>query len=145
MPYCDLLLMNVIILNTPDDTVNFAHTFAKQLKVGDFLAFYGDLGAGKTSFIHGICDVLCPNASVSSPTYTIVNEYEADGFTFCHFDMYRIQSEDDLESIGFWDYSNCIKAVEWAENIPFALPLHYYKIIIEKTEDNKRKLTIEEI
>lgn len=105
-----------------------------------FIAIYGDLGAGKTCFVRGLAHVLTPEVCISSPTYNIVNEYRGENFIICHFDMYRIESEDDLYSIGFYDYDNCIKAVEWSEKIPFALPDTYYKLEILKTAENNGRI-----
>lgn len=116
-----------------------------------FLAMYGDLGAGKTTFIRGMARVLTPNAAVSSPTYALVNEYRdtARRTVFYHFDMYRITGEDDLFSIGFYDYFDrpdraCprrVIAAEWSENIPYALPECYYRVSIEKCPEG-RHITI---
>ena len=120
---------------------------AKHLKPGDFVAMYGDLGAGKTAFVRGMASVLAPGDIISSPTYTIVNEYHSGKHPFCHFDMYRIESEDDLESIGFYDYpKDAVFAVEWCEKIPYALPESYYCVTIEKTEtEEKRQVNIKYI
>lgn len=130
----------------------FARYLRKQGETDAFLALYGDLGAGKTAFIRGLASVLTPTAAVCSPTYTVVNEYEENGVRLCHFDMYRIASEEDLYSIGFFEYQDCVMAVEWSEHIPFALPNHYYRIEIRKTAADdltyscgKRTITIEEI
>ena len=147
----DIVSMQTTILNL--QTANSAQTeelgkeLAKKLSAGSFVALYGDLGAGKTAFTRGLASVLAPNDSVASPTYTIVNEYHSGAYPFCHFDMYRIESEDDLESIGFYDYpENAIFAVEWSEKIPFALPDDYYRVTILKTEEEgKRQIKIERI
>ena len=127
-----------------------------QLISGDsslprFIAMYGDLGVGKTSFVRGFCSELCRGATVKSPTFALVNEYRCTSQNtrvkkVCHFDMYRITDEDDLYSIGFYDYLNdnafCI--AEWCELIPYALPDEYIKVTIEKTEsENKRKINVE--
>ena len=126
------------------ETEAFAAEFAGRLVCGDFVALRGELGAGKTAFVRGMASVLTPDARVSSPTYALVNEYYGENVTLCHFDMYRISGEDDLYSIGFWDYSDCILAVEWAENIEFALPERYYSVTIVKTGENDRVITVEE-
>ena len=118
---------------------------AAQLRQGDFVAMYGDLGAGKTAFVRGVASVIAPDYDVSSPTYTIVNEYGDDEKKLCHFDMYRIDSEDDLESIGFYDYTDCIIIAEWSEKIPFALPDTYYTVSIEKVSETDRLITIEKL
>lgn len=117
-----------------------------SLDKGDaFIAMYGDLGAGKTAFVRGLASVIAPNAHVCSPTYNIVNEYRGSKALLCHFDMYRIESEDDLYSVGFYDYENCIIAAEWCEKTPFALPDEYYKVVIEKLGENERRISICEV
>ena len=135
--------IKTFISNSEEETEIFAKDFAKKLVPGDFLAFYGDLGSGKTAFIRGIADVFCKGVRVSSPTYAIVNEYR--GITnIYHFDMYRITDDDSLYSTGFYDYFDMggIIAAEWCENIPFALPDERYEIIFEKLSDTSRRITI---
>ena len=138
---------NKIYVTTSEiQTENAAIEFAKQLKSGDFLAFYGDLGSGKTAFIRGLASVFCPGVRVSSPTYAIVNEYKGKPYIF-HFDMYRITDDDGLYSTGFYDYfdRDGIICAEWCENIPFALPDEYYEIRFEKLSETERKITITHI
>ncbi|MDR0974437.1 MAG: tRNA (adenosine(37)-N6)-threonylcarbamoyltransferase complex ATPase subunit type 1 TsaE [Ruminococcus sp.] len=117
--------------------------FAKLLRPGDTVAFFGGLGAGKTAFIRG----LAKNFSfteTSSPTFTIVNEYINENIKIYHFDMYRIKSESDLESIGFYDYTDGIKLIEWYENIAdFGVEITY-TVSIEITGETERLITIEE-
>ena len=110
-----------------------------------FVTLDGDLGAGKTAFTRGFCSVLCPGAAVRSPTYALVNEYRGHPDVF-HFDVYRITDEDDLYSTGFFDYPERggIIICEWASNIPYALPEKYIGVVIEKTGDDTRKITISE-
>lgn len=99
-----------------------------------FIALYGDLGVGKTAFVRGYASVIAPGAAVRSPTFALVNEYRAKPRSLFHFDMYRISDEDDLYSIGFYDYLDrrgvCL--VEWSENIPYALPDRYVRVEIIK-------------
>ncbi len=130
--------------NSEKDTENIAAELAKQLKKGDFIAFFGDLGSGKTAFVRGLCSVFCKNARVSSPTYAIVNEYRGDVDIF-HFDMYRITDDDSLYSTGFYDYLDRggICAVEWSENITFALPEDRYDVTFEKTGETGRRIVID--
>ncbi len=100
-----------------------------------FVALYGDLGVGKTAFIRGFCSHAAPAARVKSPTFTLVNEYKGQKRSVFHFDMYRIEDEDSLYSIGFYDYiDNGICLTEWTENIEFALPERYIKVTIEKND-----------
>ena len=141
------LLQKMLESETAAQTEAIGRALAEMLRPGDFVAMYGDLGAGKTAFTKGLASVLAPGDAISSPTYTIVNEYRSGKVPFCHFDMYRIEGEDDLESIGFYDYpASAVFAVEWCEKIPFALPDTYYRVTIQKTEsEEKRLITIERI
>lgn len=103
-----------------------------------FIALYGDLGVGKTVFTRGMAKVLSPSAAVRSPTFTLINQYKNSTLPFYHFDMYRITDDDDLYSIGYYDYlSECeagraVCVVEWSENIPYALPERYIKVTVSK-------------
>jgi len=98
-----------------------------------FVAFYGDLGSGKTAFTRGFTSVVAPSSAVRSPTFTVVNEYRGGSIPVFHFDMYRIDGEDDLYSIGFFDYLSAgICLCEWSENIGFALPDEYIKLEISR-------------
>ncbi len=109
----------------------------------EFTALFGDLGAGKTAFTRGFASVIVPGEAVCSPTYTIVNEYEGKRPLF-HFDMYRIESEDALDSIGFYDYfGRGVIITEWSENIEYALPERYLRVTLEKTGDETRRITAE--
>ncbi len=128
-----------------EKTEKIGADFAKKLYDGDFVALVGDLGAGKTAFVRGMASEIVPNAPVCSPTYAIVNEYAENGKHLCHFDIYRLSDEDDLISIGFYDYENCIKAVEWCDKIEEALPDEYYLVTILGSGDEIRKIKIEKI
>lgn len=111
-----------------------------------FVALYGDLGVGKTALTRGLAAVLAPGALVRSPTFALVNEYRSGKTPLFHFDMYRVEGEDDLESIGYWDYlDRGICVVEWSEKIPFALPDAYLRVTIEKLPDapDFRQITAE--
>lgn len=131
------------VTNSEKETEDAGRTLAKELRAGDFLAFYGDLGSGKTAFIRGIADVFCPGVRVSSPTYAIVNEYRGNPSVF-HFDMYRITDDDSLYSTGFYDYfdRNGIICTEWSENVPFALPESRYEVRFEKTSECGRRIVV---
>ena len=113
-----------------------------------FVALYGDLGVGKTAFVRGFAGVFCQNAAVRSPTFALVNEYPSkESRRVFHFDMYRITDEDDLYSIGYYDYldDGSICLVEWSENIPYAIPDEHIRVEIIKTNldtPNERKITI---
>ena len=100
-----------------------------------FVALYGDLGVGKTAFIRGFSAFAAPGSNVKSPTFTLVNEYKNGKIPVFHFDMYRIEDDDSLYSIGFYDYlDRGICLTEWTENIEFALPDEYIKVTITKND-----------
>lgn len=139
--------MQIFYSQNSQDTFCFAKQFAENLKKSTVLAFFGDLGAGKTTFIRGLVEGLGIMCEVSSPTFSLVNEYRGEKNSLFHFDMYRIKTFDDLYSTGFFDYldENEFIAIEWSENIENALPENYIKILIEKCEnDNERKIIISE-
>jgi len=134
-----------ILSHSEKETESAGILLASQLSGYDFVAMFGDLGAGKTAFVRGMATVLASGYDVFSPTYTVVNEYGEGDRRLCHFDMYRIDSEDDLESIGFYDYTDCVIVAEWCEKIPFALPECYYSVTIEKLNENERLIHIERV
>ena len=111
-----------------------------------YIAMYGDLGVGKTAFVRGLCSVLAPGRTVKSPTFALVHEHRVSGKTpVFHFDLYRIESEDDLYSIGYDDYlDRGICVCEWSEKIPYALPSDRVAVLIEKDADgvDTRHVTI---
>ncbi len=122
---------------SPTETEEIGNTLAEMIinqgALPRFIALYGDLGVGKTAFVRGFTLALVPSASVKSPTFTLVNEYKGGKIPIFHFDMYRIEDEDSLYSIGFYDYlDRGICLVEWTENIEFALPDEYIKVTIVK-------------
>lgn len=113
-----------------------------------FVALYGDLGVGKTAFVRGFTQVLVPDARVKSPTFSLVHEYRSAKRSVFHFDMYRIESEDDLYSIGFFDYwdRDGICLVEWSEHIEYALPDRYLRVELTKNSEHdpdSRRITVE--
>ena len=130
--------------NSPAQTEALGAALAKLLPAGTILAYRGDLGAGKTAFTRGLARGLGCTDLVTSPTYTIVNEYLGGRLPLFHFDMYRLRSSDDLWDIGWEDYldRNGICVVEWSENVADALeePLI---ITIEKLGEESRRITVE--
>lgn len=132
--------------HSPEDTEKIAAEFAHTLKPNDVVAMYGDLGAGKTAFAKGVAHALGVTAYVTSPTFTIVNEYEGD-MPFYHFDAYRIGSSEEMYDIGFEDYiyAGGVSLIEWSELIEDILPDNRYRVTIGKsqTDDNTRTITIE--
>ena len=137
--------MQVFNTKSYDETVALGARLAKKLKGGDVVAFFGGLGMGKTAFTTGIAKGLGLTDAVSSPTFAIVNVYGRNS-ELCHFDMYRVNSWEDLYSTGFFEYLDMgsILAVEWSENVENALPENAIKVYIEKGEgDNDRVIKIE--
>lgn len=134
------------ITHSPEETIALAEKIGKLLRAGDCIAYYGDLGAGKTTFTRGIAKGMGLPDEVSSPTFAIVNEYHGKGsLSLYHFDMYRIMGSDELETTGFYDYpmEESVFAVEWSENIEDAFPDDVLRINIERIDDDTRKITIE--
>ena len=126
---------------------SLAELISQDSSLPRFVALYGDLGVGKTAFVRGFTSFFAKNARVKSPTFALVNEYKGESLTVFHFDMYRITDEDELYSIGFYDYldRNGICLVEWSENIEYALPDRLFKVTIEKCsleEPDKRSITV---
>ena len=132
------------ITNSPEETEALGEKLAKILTPGTILAYRGDLGAGKTAFTRGLARGLDCREQVTSPTYTIVNEYLGGKLPLFHFDMYRLHSSDDLFDIGWDDYleRGGICAVEWSENVAEAMedPI---TVTIEKLGENRRHIIIE--
>ena len=133
-----------LISNSPEETIKFAEKVGNLLKGGEIIAYKGSMGAGKTTFTRGLCIGLGLPDEVTSPTFALVNEYRGK-ITLYHFDMYRIQSADDLETTGFYDYisDDSVLAVEWSENISEALPQNTIYITFDRIDENTREITIE--
>ncbi len=136
----------IIQTHNVTDTERAGGMLAKKLSPGALVAFTGDLGAGKTAFCRGFLHALGYSGRVTSPTFTIVNEYDTELCRVCHFDMYRILDEDALYDIGWDDYfdGDTILLVEWSENIADALPESHITVDIRRgTEENDRIITID--
>ena len=132
------------ITNSPAETESIGAALGKVITPGTVIAYRGDLGAGKTAFTRGLARGLGCTEIVTSPTYTIVNEYLGGRIPLFHFDMYRLRSADDLFDIGWEDYLDRggICAVEWSENVDDAMEDAIY-ITIEKLGEDSRRITIE--
>ena len=133
-----------IITKSPEETIAFAEKLGSLLKRGDIIAYKGGLGAGKTTFTRGLAAGLGLKDIVTSPTFSIVNEYRGE-ISLYHFDMYRIISSDELEATGFYDYplEKSVLAVEWSENIDDILPSETIYITIDRIDDDTRRITVE--
>lgn len=132
------------LTNSPRETEAVGEALAKILQPGAVIAYRGDLGAGKTAFTRGLARGLGYDEPVTSPTYTIVNEYLGGRLPLFHFDMYRLRSSEDLWDIGWEDYLDRggVCAVEWSENVADALE-EPILITIEKLGEDARRITIE--
>ena len=134
----------IFVTHSPEETEKVGIALGKILPPGTVLAYEGDLGAGKTAFTRGLAKGLGCADLVTSPTYTIVNEYLSGRLPLFHFDMYRLTSAEDLWDIGWEDYleRGGICAVEWSENVSQALE-DPVRVCIEKLDGDSRRITIE--
>ena len=132
------------LTTSPVETEAIGEALGKKITAGAVIAYLGDLGAGKTAFTRGLARGLGYREPVTSPTYTIVNEYLGGRLPLFHFDMYRLHSSDDLWDIGWEDYLDRggVCAVEWSENVADAME-DAIRVIIEKTGEESRRITIE--
>ena len=132
------------LTNAPEETEKLGAALGRILQPGTVIAYRGDLGAGKTAFTRGLARGLGCRELVTSPTYTIVNEYLGGRLPLFHFDMYRLSSSEDLFDIGWEDYleRGGVCAVEWSENVADALEAPIV-ITIEKLGEDSRRITIE--
>ncbi len=134
------------VSNSEQDTMQFAKKLASKLNTGDIVVLTGELGAGKTKFTEGFLSYFGLENEISSPTFTIVNEYKNDKTTIYHFDVYRLEDSDEFYAIGGEEYfENGICIIEWGELIKDALPEKYINITFEKdhVDENQRILTID--
>ena len=136
--------MQEFITTSESETEALGAKLAASLPGGSVVAMYGDLGAGKTAFVRGMARGMGLQVRVSSPTFTIVNEYLGDR-DLIHFDMYRLSGADELFDIGWDDYlaRGAVCAVEWSENVEDAFFGDEIRVRIEKLSDTGRKITIE--
>ena len=143
-----------VFTSSVDETEAFGSSLAKEIQndpaLPSFVALCGDLGVGKTAFVRGFVSVISPASTVRSPTFSLVNEYRSAKTPVFHFDLYRIEDEDDLASIGYDDYltRKGICLVEWSEKIPEALPKRRFVVSIEKDNPafpDHRKITLKRL
>ncbi len=140
--------MKEYISNSTEETFSIAKEIAMSLSKPQIILLEGDLGAGKTHFVKGFVKALGCNDLVTSPTFTIMNEYECVGFNIYHFDMYRLSSAEDAYNLGFEEYFdlkslNGFSLVEWAKNVEGLFPDDVLMIEILKTEkENQRRIIL---
>lgn len=133
-----------VVTHSPEETIEFAKKVGSYLKGGDIIAYIGGLGAGKTTFTRGLAVGMGLPDEVISPTFAIVNEYRGK-VNLYHFDMYRINGCDDLETTGFYDYlsdSNII-VIEWSERITEVLPKETIFITINTINEDTREIIVD--
>ena len=135
--------------NSYEETQKFAEKFSKTLKAGDVLCMYGDLGVGKTAFVQGLAKGLGIDVPITSPTFTIVNEYSGR-LPLYHFDVYRIGDIEEMDEVGFEEYvmGDGVSLIEWANLIEEILPENRTEVIIEKDLEkgfDYRKIIINEM
>jgi len=137
--------LNTFITNSKEETIALAEKLATKLNNHDIIFYIGGLGMGKTAFTQGLCNGLGIDADVTSPTFAIVNEYYGRPLSLFHFDMYRIENEDQLFNIGFDDYLDYdgVLAIEWSENIADFFEDNNITVTFEKLDETVRKITIE--
>lgn len=137
--------MKTFITNSKEETVALAEKLAGKLNNHDVIFYIGGLGMGKTAFTQGLCNGLGIKTDVTSPTFAIVNEYHGRPLSLFHFDMYRIENEDQLFNIGFDDYLDYdgVLAIEWSENIADFFYDNNITITFEKLDETTRRITIE--
>lgn len=140
--------MEEIISNSPNDTIEYGKKLAASLKLGDVIVLSGDLGSGKTKLTEGILSYFGLQDEISSPTFTIVNEYDTPNFRIFHFDVYRLEEPEEFSCIGGEEYfEKGVSIIEWGEKIEEFLPTKYIKIHFTKSlnDENVRILRIEKI
>ncbi len=132
--------MTKLISYSPEETEKIGERVADALKGTEVIALFGGLGMGKTAFTRGLAKGLGISDGVSSPTFSLVNEYRGK-FNVYHFDMYRVTTWEDLYSTGFFDYlDNGVLVIEWSENIEGALPEDCVRITISPGENEQQRI-----
>ena len=134
-----------VITRSAKETEALGYHVAGQIAPGTVLAFFGDLGTGKTTFTRGFARGLGVPDLITSPTYTIVNEYQGADLELIHFDMYRLESTEELFEIGWEDYlrrRGAVIALEWSEKVEEALGPDALRVYMKKTGDQEREITI---
>ena len=135
--------MLTCVTHSPEETAHLAGTIGKIIREGTVICLDGELGVGKTLFVRALARTLGVESDVTSPTFNLMNIYEA-ACPIVHFDLYRITSEEELEDIGFFEYAEAtegIVLIEWAEKFPDAMPADHLSVRIDALDAEKRKFT----
>ena len=136
--------MLTCVTHSPEETAHLAGTIGKIIREGTVICLDGELGVGKTLFVRALARTLGVESDVTSPTFNLMNIYEA-ACPIVHFDLYRIASEEELEDIGFFEYAEAtegIVLIEWAEKFPDAMPADHLAVRIEALNDEERQFTL---
>jgi len=132
-----------LVSNSVEETVDLGRELGKRLMPGDFIALIGDLGSGKTHFVQGVAegDDMPPEVCVTSPSYTLLNEYSGR-VPLYHFDLYRLHGDGDIQELGFEEYfyGEGVCLVEWAERLDQELPEENLKIVFSQLDETSRKI-----
>lgn len=136
-----------VISDSPEMTMQIAEKYAQSIKTPVVISLVGDLGAGKTTFSKGFAKGLGIKEMITSPTFTIMNDYSSGRLPLYHFDMYRLNGKDEALELGFEEYFDLrrlkgVCLVEWAENVKGLLPALHIEINFIKVDDEKRKIQI---
>ncbi len=140
--------MKTYNISSPDELGAVASDFISNFGDEKVVAFYGTMGAGKTTFIKALCDVLKVDDVVNSPSFAIINEYSIpSGGVIFHFDFYRLKSVSEAFDMGYEDYfySGNYCFIEWPEKVADILPSNYLKVMVDITSDNGREITVERV
>lgn len=139
--------MSGIVTRSPEETGRCGRDFAARLRPGDVVALAGPLGSGKTTFVQGVCTALGVRGHVTSPTFTLINEYPASLGLVVHVDLYRLRSSDELPDLGVEEYFNdrCVVLIEWPEKVEDFLPAETLHVrFAHGRQEGERRITIEE-
>ena len=135
-----------VLSEAPERTRALAFALAGLLRGGEVLCFTGDLGAGKTLFVQGVAEALGVTAKVTSPTFALLNLYQGRKLALFHFDLYRLEAEEELEEVGFYEYTEPeggVTFIEWSERFPEAMPEERLDIAIERgAAEDERVITL---
>ncbi|MBX2991853.1 MAG: tRNA (adenosine(37)-N6)-threonylcarbamoyltransferase complex ATPase subunit type 1 TsaE [Bacteroidetes bacterium] len=139
--------MKKFLSGSADETAALGKTFAQELRPGDVVTLSGNLGSGKTRFVVGMCEGLHAHGHVASPTFTIINEYEAPFGKVIHIDLYRINRRTEIRELGIEEYftDRCICMIEWPELVSDLLPSKRFEVVIDfGTGENDRVISVKE-
>ncbi len=135
------------ITHNEEETKQVAETLAKELKPGQIICLNGEMGVGKTIFAKGLCATLGVTEHVSSPTFTLVNEYDGADFPVYHFDLYRIEEPEELYAIGFEEFvaGHAVVLIEWSERAGELLPADCWEVFLKRQGEDSRQIVVKKL